>query len=433
MKFKDYIRGDRKGKLANQLERKALDDPFMQDALDGFHAFNDNHLSVIEDLERKVLSKSTSKNVIYRRWLMGVAASFILIVGVVLLFYDFPTDESYHPTSISKVMIKPDDNHSARTKVKVRSEESTNNQIAVARTIQKQSIASSTNTPSSEISALKQTVSMQQNSIQIESDSIQQSTPISEANSSSLVVTTDASAVNSKVVKSPIKSIPIVRTESRRVVGKILEASSGKELVGAIVSIEGTKKATNTDLDGNFSIDVTYLKKPTLVISIPGYEEKRLKIVNTSKIEVFMEPKVPEELAHLNDESILNSNFSYSSPKSAEKSINSNSVNATNEPSKLSSVAVNATTQKRKFYVFGEEEFKKYFERNRKESICEDKEEETDIRFNIDKTGMPSDIYIYNCTCTELETELKKVLESCPRWSATRRTVTMRIQVNSHK
>jgi CarboxypepD_reg-like domain len=431
MKFKDYIRGDRKGKLANQLERKALDDPFMQDALDGFHAFNGNHLSVIEDLERKVLSKSTSKNMIYRRWLMGVAASFILIVGVGLLFYHFPTDETFHQTSISKALIKPADNHSVRIKKKTKSDETAKNELIVAGNLQKQSTPSPTS--NSEKSIIIQPQAEGTKIVQSKSEAIQQPSATSEMNSSSSVVTTDAAAVNSKVATAPVKSIPIVRTESRRVVGKILEASSGKELVGASISIEGTKKATTSDLDGNFSIDVTYLKKPTLIVSIPGYEEQRLKIESKSKIEVVMEPKVQEELAHLNDESILNSNFSYSSPKSTEKSINSNSANTSSEPSKSSSVAVNATTQKRKSYVFGEEEFKKYFERNRKESICEDKEEETDIRFNIDKTGMPSDIYIYNCTCTELETELKKVLESCPRWSVRRLTVTIHIQVNSKK
>jgi hypothetical protein len=36
MNFKDYIQGKRHGREANQIEHEAMNDPFLQDAIDGF-------------------------------------------------------------------------------------------------------------------------------------------------------------------------------------------------------------------------------------------------------------------------------------------------------------------------------------------------------------------------------------------------------------
>ena len=36
MKLIDYIQGKRRGQEANRLEREAMNDPFLQDAIDGF-------------------------------------------------------------------------------------------------------------------------------------------------------------------------------------------------------------------------------------------------------------------------------------------------------------------------------------------------------------------------------------------------------------
>ena len=43
MSLKNYIQGKRQGKNANQLEREALNDPFLQDAIDGFDSIQGEH------------------------------------------------------------------------------------------------------------------------------------------------------------------------------------------------------------------------------------------------------------------------------------------------------------------------------------------------------------------------------------------------------
>ena len=74
MSLKNYIQGKRQGKNANQLEREALNDPFLQDAIDGFDSIQGEHLPVIEELERQVVRKTTKKSRHYRIWILSAAA-----------------------------------------------------------------------------------------------------------------------------------------------------------------------------------------------------------------------------------------------------------------------------------------------------------------------------------------------------------------------
>ena len=91
MNLKDYIRGQRQGKAANELERKAMDDPFLQDAIDGYDSVEGGHLSVIENLEKRL--SSPKKRINKTMWIWAVAAVIILLIGTPLLLYKPYTKE----------------------------------------------------------------------------------------------------------------------------------------------------------------------------------------------------------------------------------------------------------------------------------------------------------------------------------------------------
>ena len=66
MNLKEYIQGKRYGKEANQLEREAMNDPFLQDAIDGFDSVQGEHLQVIEALEKKIQPPKAKKTFFLR-------------------------------------------------------------------------------------------------------------------------------------------------------------------------------------------------------------------------------------------------------------------------------------------------------------------------------------------------------------------------------
>ena len=63
-------------------------------------------------------------------------------------------------------------------------------------------------------------------------------------------------------------------SEKQKVVGKITD-NNGEAIVGATILEKGTKNGTVSDLDGNFSFDVSH--NATLVISYIGYVTKTVK------------------------------------------------------------------------------------------------------------------------------------------------------------
>ena len=82
MQVKDYIQGDKRGKAANRLEREAMNDRFLQEALEGFDTVPGNHTAVIERLEKKIIPPAivpkNNRKVLY---FSSMAASILLIIG----------------------------------------------------------------------------------------------------------------------------------------------------------------------------------------------------------------------------------------------------------------------------------------------------------------------------------------------------------------
>ena len=61
MKLSDYIRGFRKGKEAHRLEKEAMRDPFLADALEGYSRVESGADEQIELLRRRVNMRVTQK------------------------------------------------------------------------------------------------------------------------------------------------------------------------------------------------------------------------------------------------------------------------------------------------------------------------------------------------------------------------------------
>ena len=87
MQIKDYIQGNKHGKEANKLEREAMNDEFLQEALEGFDAVPGNHTEIIERLEKKIISPTqvskSNRKVLY---ICSAAASVLLLIGFGVYF-----------------------------------------------------------------------------------------------------------------------------------------------------------------------------------------------------------------------------------------------------------------------------------------------------------------------------------------------------------
>jgi len=82
MKLQDYIRGDRRGKDANRLEREALTDPFLSDALDGYMGLPDEAAPRIEKMRKRITVRTTHKRKGFQVWSAAAVVLVLVTMGV---------------------------------------------------------------------------------------------------------------------------------------------------------------------------------------------------------------------------------------------------------------------------------------------------------------------------------------------------------------
>lgn len=74
-----YIQGSRKGKEAHRLEKEAMKDPFLSDALDGYQTVEGNHVESIEAMRRRISRRTRSQRDLIAKW--SIAASLLICLG----------------------------------------------------------------------------------------------------------------------------------------------------------------------------------------------------------------------------------------------------------------------------------------------------------------------------------------------------------------
>ncbi|HEY4786305.1 MAG TPA: carboxypeptidase-like regulatory domain-containing protein, partial [Bacteroidales bacterium] len=83
--------------------------------------------------------------------------------------------------------------------------------------------------------------------------------------------------------------------QKHKITGKVTSATDNTPIPGASVQIKGTGVGSVTDLDGNFSIDVT--DNDILVVSFVGYKSEEVTVAGQTSIEV----KLTEDVAKLDE------------------------------------------------------------------------------------------------------------------------------------
>jgi TonB-linked SusC/RagA family outer membrane protein len=80
---------------------------------------------------------------------------------------------------------------------------------------------------------------------------------------------------------------PLVLLQQKKITGVITDAITGQPLIGVSVKVQGTTKATVSDVNGKYIIDVSD-PKAVLVYTYLGYETRVIAIDNNTKIDVAL-------------------------------------------------------------------------------------------------------------------------------------------------
>jgi TonB-dependent starch-binding outer membrane protein SusC len=84
--------------------------------------------------------------------------------------------------------------------------------------------------------------------------------------------------------------------QNRTVIGKVIDATTGEELIGVTIVSKGTTKGTATDIDGDFSWSTKIGE--TLVIRSLGYESQEVIVGNQPIYNIRLVPSNAEARSH---------------------------------------------------------------------------------------------------------------------------------------
>jgi len=389
MGLKDYIQGDRRGKDANRLEREAMSDPFLQDAMDGFDAVAGNHAQIIEQLEKKYTGATfveTGHAPSLRRTRMfywSTAASVLILVGFSVFFF------LDNPEKTAPAIAMLQSNETEQEIVNLSSEPEP---VKMEETQQEMQVVAKRVTPAP----------TSRQSINLELDEWWDVSEIDTIVADAIVVdeiVTEKRA-SERIVASPAKGAARKEQGRQMVRGKVID-ETGEPLPGASITVKGTTTGTVTDIEGNFSLQVA-TDAPKLIASFVGFESQEIKPSGEEPTIVLKESDAAL------DEVVV---VGYGTQRKT------NITGAT-----ASKIATVPTT------TFGEKEFQYYCQQNGDKNICNGKGASVRVTFYIDETGKPAKIEFKNFSCEEAKKEMENLFSTSPAWTKTNRKVTMTIK-----
>jgi len=288
-----YRKGLLNSKERNALEKKAMNDLFLEDALEGSHLVSANEFSSdLNELANKIETDS-SKN-----WVspMRIAAGVLILIGVGFMF--FWIDFSKPVTLVLKESALPTGTDSIKTN-KISDTSGSLMSLNKAEKSKHKEETESSPTPLQEklkATSKKNTLKALPIAKGMGIASVTENQPSPLAESEVIVTRADDIKIDQPVMSSPVVANHL-RDESsmnkrskelsKKFTGQVV-AEDGLPIPGVNVIVKDTEIGTVTDADGNFQI-ATNTMKPKLVFSFIGMSTVETKPVGgTSDLKIEM-------------------------------------------------------------------------------------------------------------------------------------------------
>jgi len=302
------------------LEKKALSDPFLADALEGIDAVSSEDLAVdVKELNQKILRQ---RRILFTP--LRIAAGVILVAAAIIVFYKLtpetktialknekPSAPVTEPKKESSVATKKEKSIQA-DKIQAKKAEEKINSVKADREKEKhqevkldKDAVTKNAGPKIEIPKSKDEQQLEVADAQIssvpEKKSEEAKTEPKEAPTSiamqpvqQLAVEDDANKekISSRARKSAGKSggagfAKAAQDVAKRISGKVTSAEDGAPLPGVNVIVAGTTQGTVTDAQGNFSLQHP-IENQKLVFSFIGLESTEINIEGKDRVDVSL-------------------------------------------------------------------------------------------------------------------------------------------------
>lgn len=397
MKLLDYIRGIRKGKEAHRLQKEAMRDPFLADAMDGYDGVGENQEQQIELLRRRIMMKTKRQQHHAIAWSMAAS----LLLGVCLSGYflfqkdKFPENAfialkaSQRDTVLKIVPQMP--------QLPVLGTSKTDEDMKLAKAFRKDS-AKRLITQERKIKKAVAPVAVREET----PDEAEMSMAEMDLQASAPVAAVMAVVPDSNVVKS--LSGRGIEITANNVKGRVTD-KTGEPIIGANIIVRGTNQGTVSDLDGKFMLHSDGDKE--IAVNYIGYDPVILPVDTSKEMLIAM-----NEDKQTLDEVVV---VGYGKQKKS---------------SRVGSVAtVESLTMPQP--VIGKKAYRKYLKANLvhpEDEECAHMKGEVVLAFHVDGEGRPVHIKIQNSLCPSADKEAMRLVREGPQWTVGGKEVVLHIQ-----
>lgn len=323
----DYLKGTLSNKERHTVEKETLEDPFLEDALDGFESIDAQALEKdIAALTKKMAKRTTSQSKSFSFYRYPIAASVILIIGFSFWWFlnkevvlntpsvvheetkenplfkepstieEPPIDIVFQEEKIEMPEIsKPISEKDLKKEAPVISEEKTGTLVKIANeTIVEDELEAPVNTVEEIVVIEKEPVEIEKPQMSKRKTAVVADIATIDKEETSVSLNRK-STLNGKKAndKKSKRKNEIEESKEMIVLGKV--TVKGKPIKYVAVIVKGDiNRMTETDVAGNYSIVTA--KGETLLFSYVGYERKEVLVENSTQINIELDEEVIEAL-----------------------------------------------------------------------------------------------------------------------------------------
>jgi TonB family protein len=424
-----YLRGELSSSEMHQLEKRALNDPFLADALEGASMISSDELSGdLTSLRKKIQQRiePEKKSISLWYWPLRIAAGLlILIVSGYIIF----TLTDQNTTTQQLALNKTESNAPTESPVVSQSADSVQPSV-----LSKEKTSIKEEPPIDELKDRKTTSSVRPETTHQPTEPLKLEESIASGDVASAPVSEPA-PIESVEEEAEIASVPepkqiqrdndayrqadkkkmqtekpvvsvgpmagraatLKKSPSRILHGKVTDAEDGTGMPGVNVMVKGTTKATVTDAEGNYQLSLSDTTKDELQFSFVGMQNQEVPVSAADSVNVQLSP----DYASLSEVVVVG----YASL----------SEGVVKEGENIYQVATPEG---------GRKAYKTYLVNSMKypQMAIENKiEGKVTIQFVVDTSGLLGDFRVIKGIGFGCDQEVIRLIKEGPKWSATKR------------
>ena len=403
--LEDYLDGKLDAKAMHFVERQALEDPFVAEALEGLKQ-SPKRKQTLSILQKQLYDRISEKPIKRKMWgittqrLSIAATATVAFIAVSILFFMRETNRknAEHAARRQDGVIVNLDTNAAVAATKV----DTSKALRKAALIDKAIVYAKT--ADLAMNTSKQAPIVKAVEKEARATELKSKVDLSEAKAEMPAAVRSAKREALSATDAVIAAAPAVAMSSAIFSGNVFNESNGKPVQGAVVKLSGSNKVTATDANGYFALPVdSNSKDKDLVINAVGFRERPITAVtdpNAIRSAMSGDKSLNEIAIIVGSNGRKKENIP--APKimlRAEQNLDGKSINEITKPVPVSTINYN-----------------QYLENNNKLYNTKDPEQFVILSFKVKKNGRPTNIKVIKSLNSKADAEAKRLVQSGPDW-----------------